>query len=162
MVEAVVADAGPLIALARIQGLPLLRAVFARTLVTETVLGECLAGRDRPGGAAISAAVDDGWLLVIPGAAAASDWDLDAGEASTIAAALAPRYGVIMDDRAGRRVAKDLGVPVIGLLGVLILAKRRGELAAIRPLVERLVASGYYLADGVVGDALRLAGEQPD
>jgi predicted nucleic acid-binding protein len=105
--------------------------------------------------------MDEGWLVVVPGAAVGSDWDLDAGEASTISAALAHRYGVIMDDRAGRRVAEDLGVPVIGLLGVLILAKRREELGAIRPLVERLVTSGYYLADGVVEDALRLAGERP-
>jgi predicted nucleic acid-binding protein len=161
-VDVIVADAGPLIALARIKSLPLLRAVFARTLVTETVVAECLAGPDRPDRAAISSAVDERWLQVISGIAAETDWGLDAGEASTIAAALARRAGVIMDDRAGRRVASDLGVPVIGLLGVLVLAKRLGKLPVIRPLVDRLTASGYYLTDGVVEDALRLAGEPPE
>jgi predicted nucleic acid-binding protein len=64
-----------------------------------------------------------------------------------------------MDDRAGRRVAVGLGIPVIGVLGVLILAKRAGAIPQIRPLVEGLIKSGYYLSGTVIDDALRLAGE---
>ncbi len=160
--ENIVANAGPLIALAKVQALPLLHAVFAQTMVTETVLGECLSLPDRPDGAEISAAVAGGSLVVIPDSAAGSAWGLDPGEASAIAAALARGASILMDDRAGRRVANELGVPVIGVLSVLILAKRRGELPAVRPLVDRLIASGYYLADAVIEDAFRLAREAAD
>jgi len=43
-----------------------------------------------------------------------------------------------------------------------LLAKRAGELPAIRPFTDRPVAYGYYLAGPVIDGALRLAGELPD
>jgi predicted nucleic acid-binding protein len=160
-IDIVVADAGPLIALARLEMLPLLPALFSRAWVTETVLAECLAGTDRSEGAVIRAAVVAGHLTVRPVSAALPAWSIDAGEASAIAAALELGAGVVMDDRAGRRLASRLGVPVIGALGVLVLAKRAGLIAEIRPLAESLVDSGYYLAGSVIENALRLAGELP-
>lgn len=158
-VREIVADTGPLIALSRIDKLSILPRLFTRTLVTETVLAECLARPDRPEGVAIGAAFDAGHLILEADVANDRDWNLDAGEATVISAALARRAGILMDDRAGRRVAGILGIPVIGVLGVLVLAKRRGLLPSIRPRVEQLVVSGYYLADQVIEDALRLAGE---
>ncbi len=53
MVDVVVADAGPLIGLSRVVSLSVLPAVFARTLITRTVLEECLARPDRPEGVLI-------------------------------------------------------------------------------------------------------------
>lgn len=87
------------------------------------------------------------------------DWALDAGKASAIATARDLGTGLLIDDRAARRVAVARGVPVIGLLGVLVLAERGGEIPQIRPLTGRSVASGYYLAERVIEDALRLTGE---
>lgn len=158
-VREIVADTGPLIALSRIGRLSVLPVLFTRTLVTETVLAECLARPDRPEGAAISAALDAGQLTLEADVVDNGEWSLDAGEATVISAALARRTGILMDDRAGRRVAGILGIPVIGILGVLVLAKRRGLLPSIRPPVEQLAESGYYLANQVIDDALRLAGE---
>jgi predicted nucleic acid-binding protein len=159
LAEVVVADAGPLIALARIGALLTLRAVFSRTLVTSTVFNECVARPDRPDGALIQSAVDSGRLELVPAPVPAPDWGLDAGEASAIQVARDLGAGLLMDDRAGRRVAVGLGIPVIGVLGVLILAKRAGAIPQIRPLVEGLIKSGYYLSGTVIDDALRLAGE---
>lgn len=48
---------------------------------------------------------------------------------------------------------------MIGVLGVLVLAKRKGLLLTIRQPIQHLVASGYYLAGQVIDDALRLADE---
>ncbi len=158
-VREIVADTGPLIALSRIGKLSILPRLFAGTFTTETGLAECLARPDRPEGAAITAALGAGQLILEADVANDQDWSLDAGEATVINAALARHAGILMDDRAGRRVAGILGIPVIGVLGVLVLAKRRGLLPAIRPQVEQLVVSGYYLADQTIDDALRLAGE---
>jgi len=158
-VEVVIADTSPLIALARLEALPLLAALFARVWVTETVLAECLAGIDRSECASIRAAVDAGQLSVCQAPAAHPSWGVDDGEASAIAAALELGAGVVMDDRAGRQAALRLGLPVIGALGVLVLAKRSGLVPEVRPLVAALVDSGYYLAESVIKDALRLAGE---
>jgi len=43
---------------------------------------------------------------------------------------------------------------------VWILAKRRGEVGAIQPLLERLTTSGYRLSPALIADVLRLCGEQ--
>lgn len=158
-VEVIVADAGPLIALARIDSLSVLPALFTQAVVTETVLAECQARPNRPEGAIIAAALNAGWLTLESDTVKDSVWGLDAGEAMTISAALTRRAGVLMDDRAGRQVAHRLGIPVIGVLGVLVLAKRKGLLPTIRQPIQHLVASGYYLAGRVIDDALRLADE---
>jgi predicted nucleic acid-binding protein len=157
--ELVIADAGPLIALSRVVELSLLRDVFGQVWLTETVLAECTARSDRPEGETILAAVAAGWLQVRPDAPLVRDWDLDPGEASAIAAALELQAGVLMDDRAGRRVASTLGLSVIGVLGVLVRGKELGRLPRIGPLVEQLVASRYYLAGKVIDAALRLVNE---
>lgn len=160
MVDIVIADAGALIALSRVVSLSLLADGFGQVRVTRTVLDECLARDDRPEGRVIREAVEVGWLTVQADVRYSPNWNVGAGEASAIAAALALHAGVLIDDRAGRRLASSLSLPVIGVLGMLVKAKRLGKVARIRPLVERLVASGYYLSMGVVEEALRIAGEE--
>lgn len=159
MVEIVIADAGALIALSRVVSLSLLADGFGQVRVTQTVLAECLARGDRPEGHDIRHAVDVGWLAVQADVPYSRDWNLGAGEASAIAAALALQAGVLIDDRAGRRFAMRLGLPVIGVLGILVKAKRLGKIERLRPLTEQLVNSGYYLTTRVVDEALRMVGE---
>ena len=148
-----------MIALARLDALPLLAALFTKVWVTETVLAECMAGGERSESRNIREALALGHLQARPVPDVAPAWAVDVGEASAIAAALELGGGVVMDDRAGRRFAARMGLPVIGALGVLVLAKRAGRVAEIRPLVQALTDSGYYLAGSVVEKALELAGE---
>jgi len=159
LVDIVIADAGALIALSRVLSLALLADGFGQIRLTQTVLAECLARDDRPEGHAIRLAVDAGWLAVQADVPCVPDWNVGAGEASAIAAALALRAGVLIDDRAGRRLAKSLGLPVIGVLGMLVKAKRLGKVPRLRPLAEQLVASGYYLSLPVIEEALQMVGE---
>lgn len=157
--DLLVADAGPLIALSRVVSLSLLADLFGLVWLTQTVLAECTARSDRPEGMVILAAVKEGWLQVRPDTPYTHDWGLDPGEASAIAAALALQARVLMDDRAGRRVAQDLGLRIIGALGVLVRAKQLGKVERARPLAEQLVASGYFLSAQVLDDGLKLVGE---
>lgn len=159
-VEIVVADASPLIALARLDALHLLPALFSRAWMTETVLAECCAGSVRRECTAIRTAIGAGQLGVRPTPAHPA-WTVDPGEASAIAAALELSAGIVMDDRAGRRLAGHLGLPVVGTLGIRVLAKRARLLSEIGPSVAALAASGYYLADRVIESALRLVGKSP-
>jgi predicted nucleic acid-binding protein len=143
----VVADTGSLIALSRVGGLGLLADLFTRALP------------DRPEGADIRTALDAGWLIRAPDPANPTDWGLDAGESSAISLALTEGAGLLVDDHSARRVTTALGILVIGVLGVLVLARRRSAIPAIRPLIAQLVESDYFLAAQVIEDALRLAGE---
>jgi hypothetical protein len=156
----VVADAGPLIAFARLHQLDLLAQIFSSVLVTGTVLSECTGRPDFPENPLIHDAVRNKQLeLRTPPDFSAFVQEVDAGEASAIAMALECACGVLMDDKAGRRIAKNIGVPVIGTVGVLVLAKRRGLVRLVKPLLDDLAASGYFLGAAIIADALATAGE---
>ena len=66
----------------------------------------------------------------------------------------------LIDERKGRRLAVQEGVPVIGLLGVVLLAKRRGLVVSARRLMETLRHdAGIYLANDLLDKALATVGE---
>ena len=73
---------------------------------------------------------------------------LDPGEAETIALALDLRADlVLLDERKATRAAHQLGLKTLGLLGALLLAKRRGLIPAVRPLLDRLLSeAGFWIA----------------
>lgn len=67
---------------------------------------------------------------------------------------------LLIDERKGRRLAQSEGVPVIGLLGLILLAKRKGLITNARELIEKLVAeAGVYLDPDLVTRALQAVGE---
>jgi len=156
----IIADAGPLIAFARLQRLSLLPQIFGRVLVTTIVLNESAGRSNFLESPLIQQAVNSGLLeLCTPPDFSAFVQEIDAGEASAIAMARESECGVLMDDKAGRRTAKNIGIPVIGTVGVLVLAKRKGLVPLVKPLLENLAASGYFLSKGIVAAALEESGE---
>jgi predicted nucleic acid-binding protein len=158
----VVSDAGPLTALAGCGQLELLTAVFEGLHVPKAVLDETTADRSRPGAADIAVFVQ-AHARVHPArdddiyAAAASY--LDEGEAQALSLAHALGCGVLIDERRGRQAALRQGVPLFGVLGVLLQARRIGKLDRIAPTLERMQANGYRVSQALVDSALRLAGE---
>ena len=65
--------------------------------------------------------------------------ELDLGEAEAIALAQETHAEILLvDELKGRRVAEREGIPIIGLMGVLLQAKRDGLIDSVRPLIERL------------------------
>lgn len=160
MNKIVIADAGPLIAIARLHQLDLLPQIFGRVLVTDIVFTECAGRPDFPESTIIRKAVGQKHLeLCASPDFSAYTQKIDAGEASAIALAIDFGCGVIMDDKAGRRMATNASVPVIGTVGVLVLAKRKSLVPLVRPSLERLVSSGYFLSDEIISAALQAAGE---
>ena len=89
---------------------------------------------------------------------------LDAGEAESISLALETRaQWVILDDLQARRLAKELGLAVVGTAGVLFAAKQRGFIPAVRPPLDALRAAGFRLRKDVYEEILKAAGEiQPE
>lgn len=157
----VVCDAGPLISLGRLDLLAVLPKVFAQVQVPMAVLKECLARPDNADTPRIQAAVSQRWLMTCDAVPIVRD-GLEPGECAAIGRALQIGAGLLADDPAARQCALELGLDVIGTLGVLVLAKRAGHLPAIRPLVERLRAGGQRLSHAAVSQALAAANEAPE
>lgn len=86
---------------------------------------------------------------------------VDIGEAEAIVLAKELRADrLLIDERKGRQLAAREGVPVIGLLGVTLLAKRRQLIASARVLLDRLdKEAGMYLAPETRDMALKSVGE---
>ena len=92
-------------------------------------------------------------------------WELDQllgpGEAEAIALAeQADTRFLLIDDARGRRMARARGIPVVGVAGVLLVAKSRGELAAVGPVLDRLSDGGYRLSPRLVAATLDRADER--
>ena len=161
MARLVAADASPLIGLATVGALELLRDLFGTVMITRLVKDEVTGEPDRPGARDLDAAMRAGWLRVAP--APPETWQLagiDAGEASTIALALQHDGAlVLMDDALGTAQAAARGVEVLGLAGLLLAAKRARLVAAVEPIVARLARRGFTMPDDMRTALLREAGE---
>lgn len=151
--KVVLADASPLIALARVGGLPWLRKLYKTISITKEVRGEATGARDLPGAAAIAAAIRQGWIRVLR-----QDWSepplplIDSGEASTLRAAIAlgPGALVLLDDLRARREAQRLGIVMTGTAGIIVEARQAGLIPAAKPVFARLAQEGFRLGDDLL------------
>jgi uncharacterized protein len=128
-----VADAGPLIGLARVGLLHLLRRLYGKVLIPVQVFEELQISEDRPGGAgALRAAMDEGWLESAPLGKGEELESLSlalgsGGEAGAILlSGQRPCRFLLLDERRGRSIAKKRGLRVVGTGGVLLAAKEQG------------------------------------
>ena len=157
----IVVNATPVIALALVNQLDLLKRLYGQVSIPPAVRAEVLAGKSGSPGFAELQSVK--WIRVVPlrdPQRADLLSDLDRGEAEVIALAQELNAElVIIDERLARRHAKRLGLKLTGTLGILVKAKQRGLVPAVKPLIEQLQQSGIRLADFVIDEALQLAGE---
>lgn len=86
---------------------------------------------------------------------------LDAGEAAALSPAVELHAdAVLVDERRGYEVARQLGLHAIGVLGILLRAKAAGILPQIKPVVDALQReAGFWISPPLREQALRLAGE---
>ena len=162
----VVSDSSPLVSLAAIEQLSILRRLFGHVIIPEAVAREIMQqGAGKTGATEVAkaawiehVAVEETQLVSL------LKTDLDLGEAEAIALGLERGADVIlMDERAGRRRARALGLQVAGVVGILVEAKKKGYLAEVKPILEALLSrAGFYLGESVYRHALQMAGELPD
>lgn len=159
--SAPVVNASPLIFLSKGDRVDLLQTVGDSVVVPTTVADEIRRrGSDHVTARALR---ETGWLHTVDAPEAPSAiqaLDLGPGESAVLTLAYTdPEREVIIDDRARRRCAASLDIPVRGTLGVVLLAKQQGRIDRARPVVKRLRQKGMYLSDEVIDDALSLVGE---
>ena len=56
---------------------------------------------------------------------------------------------IILDDKDARKIAKRFRLKVIGTLGVLLLAKKKGYIKDVKSVVDELKKKGFYVSKSV-------------
>lgn len=138
----VISDASPIIALHNIGHLGLLKDLYGELLVTDIVAKEI--NIDIPEWVGVVAAYDQSefkYFLNI----------LDAGEASSIALAKSKNAPLlIIDERKGRKIAAQEKIEIIGLIGVIVKAKKLRLIEKGTPILNLLVESGFRIFDKMI------------
>jgi len=153
----VVIDSSPLIGLAIVDGLKWLPELFDVVFLPESVKQEVLPGKAAPGEEAIAHAIATGWLKIWPEPIESLlDIDLDVGETDCINLGLsyANEVLLIMDERAGRAVAKEKGLRVTGTAAIIGIAKKQGLIPSAREVFEVLHSSDFRISAAVINQVL--------
>jgi predicted nucleic acid-binding protein len=164
----VVSNTSPVLNLAIIGQLSLLREQFGQVWIPRRVLEELRVEEDLPGNLAVREALAAGWLSVSEvddrTLTRLLQRDLDAGEAEAIVLALEMEAErVLLDEREGRRIAKSLQLKVTGVLGILLRARREGKLSSLGQAMDTLrQEAGFRIEPGLYADVLSEGGENQE
>jgi len=160
----VVSNTSPLTNLAAIGHFDLLRELFGQIHIAEGVWRELShEGRRHPGSHEVENAswvdrheVENRMLVTI------LRRDLDRGEAETLALAIEMKADlVLLDEQEGRHAASRLGLHPLGVLGILLQAKRLRKIDEVRSRLDALrQQAGFFLGESLYRDVLKQAGEE--
>lgn len=147
----IVSDASCFILLEKIGSLHLLQKLYETVITTPEVLAEF--GSPLPSWVEVKSPSDKRFQASIEAV-------LDKGEASTIALAMEHKHCLlIIDELKGRKLASQLGLEVIGTLGMLTDAKAAGNITLVKPLLLKIRQTNFRLSNELERAILAKAGE---
>ena len=154
----IVSNASPLIVLLKINKLSILKELFEKIVVPKTVYKEITAKEPDK---LIFDKLE--WIKVRSARniemTALLEKLIDSGEAEAIVLARELSATLLIDDAKARKYAKLLNIEVIGTLGLLKIAKRRGLVRSVRKVINDMLEEGYYIEDKLVRRILKDIGE---
>ena len=149
----VIADAGSLIGLAKINRLHLLPVLFAEIVITQAVADECLRSQSADA-ILIKQALDSGWLRCVdnPIFKHPLSRSLGLGEQSSIEYVLQTDSNtlLILDDALARKQALRKQLVIVGTAALLFAAQRKALIADAEVVIAELNQVGYRISAAVV------------
>lgn len=138
----IVSDASPLIILKKSGAMPILEKLFEEVIIAGEVREELYRKEkvffEKASSIKTVLVKDRNSVIVL-------SVIVDKGEAEAIALALENNLPLLIDDLKGRRLAENLEMKYIGTLELLKIAKDRGIIKEVRPVIEKFLEGGYYL-----------------
>jgi uncharacterized protein len=159
----IVSDTSPIINLAAVGQLDLLRQLYQHLIIPQAIYDEIvIAGAGQPGAVEVKAA---GWIetrrLRDQALLKVLLLELDRGEAEALALAAELKADLLLiDESKGRAIAARLGFTHIGLLGILVQAKQRGIIGAVKPILDDLIVkAGFWISGDLYRRVLQAVAE---
>ncbi len=161
MANRIITDSSPLIILLKSDLDYILPQLFEEIFVPEAVWEEILSGRETD--TAKQKLPFISWakrISVTTSNTKIENYNLGKGEAEVLNLALVlPDSGVILDDFAARKCAKELKMLLLGTGGMLILAKRKGLISSVSEALKKVQDKGLWLSEDIIKLLKRKAGE---
>jgi predicted nucleic acid-binding protein len=155
----VVSNATPIISLAIVDRLELLRDIFSKIHIPQAVYDEIVSAK-YPGYKTLNSNLFETKKVQNSEELEFFLNDLDLGEAECIQLAKEINSDIlIIDERSGYKIAQSEGLFVIGTLTVLLMAKKKGIILEVRPLLDKMMQSGRWYSSHVYKYFLESIGE---
>jgi predicted nucleic acid-binding protein len=149
----IVSNASPLIALSLIEKLYLLKELWGEIIIPEAVYKEVvIQGKGKPGALLVENAIKNRWIKVIqvkeenPVKFLMSILDYGEAEAIVLAQEIQADL-VILDNREPRLFAHQVGLKVIGTIGVILKAYEKQIIENPLEEIYKLKNYGFYIGD---------------
>ncbi|MFM6370265.1 MAG: DUF3368 domain-containing protein, partial [Dolichospermum sp.] len=159
----IVSDTTPISELAKVNHLNLLPKLFGKVVIPQGVFDELQVG-EHPAAQLVQ---NLSWLEVVTVdnqqlvRELQQSFKLDLGESEAIALAEEiSASGLLIDESAARKVAMAQKLPLIGTVGILLLAKRRGLLDSVKDVLDEMQEQGMRISDRLYVQVLTLAQEK--
>src|SRR3989304_1491081 len=148
----IISDTSCLIALTNIDKLDILRDLYREVIITKDVYDE------------FGGTLPD-WIMISEVKSrkkqAELESRLDKGEASSIALALEIQNStLIIDEVKGRKIAQSLNIDIIGTIGVLLLADKKGLIKDVISIILKMVNKGFRLSDKLIDKLIEKYGKK--
>ncbi len=151
MHKAIISDTSCLILLDKIGELEILNKLFGTIITTTEVASEF--GQPLPSWVQIKQPSDNNYQLII-------EASVDKGEASAIALAIElDDCLLIIDDLKGRKFANQLGLTIIGTIGVIVDAILAGIIPSIKPILTKIKSINFRITEQLEALILKRSGE---
>lgn len=145
MAKTVIADTSCLIVLSNINRIEILKSLYSGITITPEIQAEF--GGEIPNWIKVSSEKSDQKALRL---------ELDKGEATAIGLGLVyDNVLILIDEKKGRKVARQLDLPVMGTLGVMIKAKEHGYITSLEKEIEKLKQVDFRMSEKLIQKILK-------
>lgn len=152
MPKVIIADTSCLIVLSKINELQILQKLYNQILITPEIQNEF--NEPLPDWIKVETLKDK--LLF-----QSLQLSLDKGEASAITLSLeqSERTLLIIDERKGRKFANELGITIIGTIGIFLKAKTLNLIPSVKEILQKLNSTDFRISDKMIQEILKSANE---
>ncbi len=157
----IVSNSSPIIIFARTYNIPILRSVVGSIIIPTAVYREITEGGEFK---EIERIRGSDWIRIdttdISREAEMLPKSLGLGEREAIVLARKLSLPLLVDDLRARKEAEKQGIEVIGSLGIIYVAKRKGLIKSAKEVLDSFIKSGYYISNRLYSTFLEEIGEK--